>query len=262
MTTREPKTALITGASTGIGLEFAKIFAQNGNNLVLVARTQSKLEALAQELSAAKGIKTWVFAYDLSLPESATQLFEACQNANLTIDYLVNNAGFGDYGAFHQSRWQKQADMIQLNIQTLTHLTHLFLPQMIQNRRGKILNVASVAAFQPGPYMSVYFATKAYVLSFSEALAAELEGTGVTVTALCPGPTESEFFKNAQAQDSNLVKGKKLPTAKEVALYGYERLLAGDTVAIHGAVNFILANTSRFMPRSLVTKISKIVMKK
>jgi uncharacterized protein len=253
--------ALITGASSGIGLEFAHVFAQNGHDVVLVARSKDKLEALADQIRQKYSVQTWVVAADLSLRSGIEAVYDFCQTNSLSVGALVNNAGFGDYGKFEETQWGKQEQMISLNMTALTHLTHLFLPAMKAQKSGKILNVASVAAFQPGPYMSVYFATKAYVLSFSEALAVELEGSGVSVTVLCPGATQSEFFNVAQAQDSNLVKNKTLPTAREVAQYGYQQLFANNTVAIHGLGNFFLVNSARLFPRKVVSKIAKLVMK-
>jgi hypothetical protein len=256
------KTALITGASLGIGFELANVFAANNNNLVLVARNASKLDAIAKDLSAKYHIKVHTFALDLSEINSAQKVFDFCQKNNMQIDYLVNNAGFGDFGFFAQSNWDKQLQMINLNITTLTHLTHLFLPNMIKNKFGKIMNVASTAAFQPGPTMSVYYATKAYVLHFSEAIANELEGTGVTVTALCPGATESGFQSAAAMEESKLVKGKKLPSSAEVAQYGFNAMISGKKVAIHGMMNYLMANSIRFTPRALVLKVVRMMQDK
>ncbi len=255
------KTALITGASNGIGLELAKIFAANKNNVVLVARSTDKLKTLATDLEA-KGVKVYVLSADLSKSDSAQTIYQFCTDNKLNIDYLVNNAGFGDFGLFAQSDWSKQSQMITLNIETLTHLTHLFLPEMIKRKYGKVLNVASTAAFQPGPTMSVYYATKAYVLSFTEAISNELAGTGVTVTALCPGATESGFQSAAAMEESKLVKGKKLPTSYEVALFGYKKLMIGKVVAIHGLMNTIMATSIRFTPRPLVLKIVRAMQNK
>ncbi len=249
------KTALITGASSGIGLELAHVFAQNGHNLVLVARSTGILRELASQLGKQYGITVHVFSKDLGHYQAAAEIFEACQQQGIQVDYLVNNAGFGDFSFFHQSSWAKQEQMINLNITALTYLTRLFVDGMVLRKYGKIMNVASTAAFQPGPTMSVYYATKAYVLSFSEALSNELKDHGITVTALCPGGTESGFQDKASLQESKLVKGKKLPSSKEVAIYGYNAMMKGKTVAIHGLMNAILANAVRFMPRSMVLKI-------
>lgn len=256
------KTALITGASLGIGMELAHVFAAKKENLVLVARSVSKLNEMAKEITIKYGVKVDVIALDLSENESAKKVFAYCEQHNLKVDYLVNNAGFGDFGFFAQSNWDKQLQMINLNITTLTHLTHLFLPSMIKNKYGRIMNVASTAAFQPGPTMSVYYATKAFVLHFSEAIANELEGSGVTVTALCPGATESGFQLAAAMEESKLVKGKKLPTSAEVAEYGYKAMMKCEKVAIHGFLNALMANSIRFTPRSLVLKMVRMMQDK
>lgn len=255
------KTALITGASSGIGYELAKIFANNATNLVLVARTESKLEELSSILSD-KGITIHILPLDLSQPDAAGKVFSFCEYNRIQIDYLINNAGIGDFGLFAESDWPKQNQMINLNINALTHLTRLFLPGMIRNKSGKIMNVASTAAFEPGPVMSVYFATKAYVLSFSEAISSELEGTGITVTVLCPGPTQSGFINTSGMGESRLVKGRKLPTSKEVAEYGYKVFIKGKTIAIHGLTNTIITTLIRFIPRPLLRKAVKFLQNK
>jgi uncharacterized protein len=254
-------TALITGASSGIGLQLAKIFAANKINLVLVARSEGKLNDLANAVKQ-PGITVSVLAKDLFNYNASKEIFDWCSRQNMQIDYLVNNAGVGDFGFFYEGGWKKQEQMINLNITALTYLTHLFLPGMVQRKNGKVLNVASTAAFQPGPTMSVYYATKAYVLHFSEAIANELEGTGVTVTALCPGATQSGFQNAAAMEESKLVKGKKLPTSKEVAQYGYSAMMKGKKVAIHGIMNYLLANATRFSPRWMVLKMVRSMQDK
>ncbi|OIR05037.1 sulfoacetaldehyde reductase [mine drainage metagenome] len=256
------KTALITGASSGIGEEFAKLFAKDKINLVLVARSENKLKDLANELHEQFGVAVKVLAKDLSVLKQVEEVYEELQQQNISIDYLVNNAGFGDYNLFAESDWKKQEEMINLNIMALTKLTHLFLPAMVKNKFGKVLNVASAAAFQPGPTMSVYYASKAFVLHFSEAISNELEGTGVSVTALCPGAFESGFQKAASLEESRLVKGKKLPTSKEIAAFGYKHLMKGTRVCIPGTMNYIMANSVRFTPRSLVLKIVRMMQDK
>lgn len=248
-------TALITGASGGIGLELAKLFAADGHRLVLVARSEGKLQELSAQLRQQYNIQAHVLAKDLTDYHTARDIFDWCGQQGIAVDYLVNNAGFGDFGFFAQSDWAKQEQMINLNITTLTYLTHLFLPGMVQRKSGKVLNVASTAAFQPGPTMSVYYATKAFVLHFSEAIANELQGSGVTVTALCPGATESGFQQAAAMEESKLVKGKKLPTSAEVAAYGYRAMHNGKVVAIHGFLNQLLTFSIRFSPRWMVRKI-------
>ena len=250
------KTALITGASNGIGLELAKIHASKGGNLVLVARNKAKLEELKAELENQYNVSIYVITKDLSLSNAAQEVYDETKSQNIHIDYLINNAGFGDYGMFADTEWEKEEQMINLNITALTQFTKLYVQDMIQNGNGKIMNVASTAAFQPGPKMAVYFATKAYVLSFTEAIGNELKEKGITVTALCPGPTESGFVDAAAMADSKLVKGRKLPSSKSVALYGYAAMMKGKAVAIHGILNYILANSVRFVPRSFVVWIA------
>jgi short-subunit dehydrogenase len=250
-------TALITGASNGIGLELAKVHASKGDNLILVARNKSKLEELKVELEKAFKVKVHIIAKDLSGSNSAKEVYEETTQQNIQIDYLINNAGFGDFGFFVENDWNKELQMINLNITTLTQFTKLYLQEMVKRRSGKIMNVASTAAFQSGPTMAVYYATKAYVLSFSEAIDNEVRDKGVTVTTLCPGATESGFQAAAAMEESALVKGKKLPSSKEVAEYGYKSMMNGKTVAIHGFMNWILANSVRFTPRALVVKITR-----
>lgn len=251
------KTALITGASGGIGFELAKIHAATGGNLVLVARNKNKLDEVKHSLEARYHISVYTIARDLSDPGAADEIYQDVLQQNLKVDYLINNAGFGDYGMFVDAHWEKQLQMINLNVITLTRLTHLYLPEMVKKRSGKIMNLASTAAFQPGPTMSVYFATKAYVLSLSEALANEVKAFGVTITALCPGATESGFQAAAEMEDSRLVKDRKLPSAEAVAKYGYNAMMKGKTVAIHGTMNKILANAIRLMPRKTVVNMTR-----
>jgi short-subunit dehydrogenase len=255
-------TALITGASNGIGLELAKIHAAKGDDLVLVARNKQKLDELKSELEAAHKVKVYTIGKDLSLPNAAEDVYDETTRQHISIDYLINNAGFGDFGMFAETDWNKELQMINLNITALTHFTKLYLQDMVKHRSGRIMNVASTAAFQPGPTMSVYCATKAYVLSFSEAVNNEVSDTGITVTALCPGPTESGFQAAAALEDSKLFKGKNIPTSKTVAEYGYRAMMSGKTVAIHGLVNSILANFVRIMPRSLVVKVTRNLLDK
>jgi len=256
------KTALITGASSGIGLELAKIHASKGGHLVLVARSKDKLENLKNELEQQYGSQVTIIAKDLSKPEAPKEVYDQLKQDSIRIDYLFNNAGFGDYGFFHETDWDKEAQMIDLNVRTLTHFTKLFTKDMVNQKFGKIMNVASTASFQPGPLMSVYYATKHYVLAFSEGIANELKGTGVTVTALCPGPTASGFQDAAAMNDSKLVKGVKMPSSKEVAGYGYRSLEKGKVVAIHGFMNKMMAESSRFMPRSIVRSVVRKVQEK
>lgn len=249
------KTALITGASSGIGYELAKIFARDKYNVVLVARSDKKLQEIAAEIEKEYGVTAKVIAKDVSKITAAQEIYNILKQEGIKVDALVNNAGFGDFGFFTETSWEKELEMINLNMTSLTALTKLFVKDMVSRKSGKILNLASTASFQPGPLMAVYYATKAYVLSFSEAIANELQGTGVTVTALCPGPTESGFQSAADMKDSKLVKGKKLPTSKEVAEYGYQAMKSGKVVAVHGMMNKIMAQSVRYSPRSVVRSL-------
>lgn len=255
------KTALITGASSGLGTEFARIHASKGDNLVLVARGKDKMDALKAELEKQYGISVYVIAKDLSEENAAKTVFDELQKQNINVDYLINNAGFGDFGFFAECDWEKQLQMINLNVVVLTHLTRLFLPEMIKNKFGKILNVASTASFQPGPTMSVYFASKAFVLSFSEAIANEVKGTGVTVTALCPGATATGFKAAASLDKSNLFKGNGIASSRAVAEFGYKAMMKAKAVVIHGFVNNIMAQSIRFAPRKVVTAIARMKLK-
>jgi short-subunit dehydrogenase len=250
-------TALITGASNGIGLELAKVHASKGGDLVLVARNKQKLEELKTELETRYQIKVYAIGKDLSAKNAAQEVYEETVRENIQIDYLINNAGFGEFGMFTETDWNKEEQMINLNITTLTQFTKLYVKEMAKRKNGKIMNVASTAAFQSGPTMAVYYATKAFVLSFSEALDNEVRSKGVSVTTLCPGATESGFQAAASLQESRLVKGKKLPTSKEVAEYGYKAMMKGKTVAIHGVMNWILAFSVRLMPRAVVVKVTR-----
>jgi len=250
------ETVLVTGASSGIGLELARCFAADGCRLVLVARKGNALEALAAELRKAHKIQAQVITTDLAHPESPARLLAHLQSAGLKVDVLVNNAGFGAQGKFAELPLGRQLEMLQVNITSLTHLTGLLLPGMIERRRGGILNVASTAAFQPGPGMAVYYATKAYVLSFSEALAEELAGTGVTVTAVCPGPTATNFGAAANISTHGFVKTVSM-SAEAVARQGHAAYRRGKAVVINGFRNQVPAFLVRFLPRAAVRKIAR-----
>ena len=249
------ETVLVTGASSGIGAELARAFAKRGSSLWLTARSQDKLEALAAELRQKYTVQVRVVLSDLARAEGAAQLVRALAEEHVEVDVLVNNAGYAGYGAFTRSDWTHEAGMLQLNMVTLTELTKRLLPPMVARGRGGVLNVASTAAFQPGPLMAVYYATKAYVLSFSEALAEEVRGSGVVVTALCPGPTESGFQARASMEASKLVKGKRLMDAASVAEAGYEGFRRGATVVVPGLQNRLLVQSVRFTPRWWVTRL-------
>ena len=239
-------TALITGASSGIGLEIARILARD-HDVVLAARSVDKLEALATEI----GGGARAIAVDLSDPSGPRKLIAEVP----AVDVLVNNAGFADWGPFADAPEAKLDGMIELNVGALTRLTRAYLPGMVERGRGRVLNLASTASFQPGPLMAVYYATKAYVLSLSEALAEENRGTGVTVTALCPGPTASGFQARAAMEESRLVKGRKLPSAASVAEYGVKAMNRGDVVAVPGLVNKVMAGSVRFSPRPVIRRV-------
>jgi len=242
--------ALITGASGGIGLELARIFAEQGYALVLVARSRQRLEEIAVEL---KPTPVQVLAKDLTLVGASEGVYREVPK----VDVLVNNAGFGVYGPFLKTPLDEELGMLQLNMTALVVLTKLYLPGMVAAGNGRILNVASTAAFQPGPLMALYYATKAFVLSFSEAIGSELEGTGVTVTALCPGPTATGFQARTKLEKSRLFKSMKVMDARTVAEAGYRALMAGKPVVIPGLMNKLLAQSVRFTPRALVTRIAR-----
>ncbi len=246
------KLAVVTGASGGIGLELCRLLAADGYDLVIAARSKEKLEALGNELSAAHEITVTSVPVDLSDPKSRRELFDLTPGVP---DVLVNNAGFGDYGPFCECDWEKQERMIELNDLALTHLTRLYLPGMKELGRGRILNVASVAAFEPGPLMSVYYATKAYVLSFSEALSVELKGSGITVTALCPGPVNTGFAAAAIAESISLFKQSSGADVKDVAAYGYRAMMKGKAVAVHGLKFKVGVFFVKILPRGLVRNL-------
>ena len=249
--------ALVTGASQGIGLELARLAAVDGYGLVLVARSQDRLEALAIELRRSGG-EALTLGLDLSRRDAAERLVEWLGGRGIVPELLCNNAGIGAYGLHRDVPLAAEQELLDLNVVTLTRLTKLLLPAMLARRSGRILNVASTAAFQPGPYMAVYYASKAYVLSYSEALGYELRGTGITVTALCPGPTVSGFQERAVMRRARMVQGALLPldSPAAVARAGYRGLLAGRPVVIPGLANWLLAESVRLAPRRLVTAIS------
>jgi short-subunit dehydrogenase len=260
MTTQtQKKTALITGASSGIGLDFARLFAEGGYDVVLVARTESKLKTLADELSSKHGVRALAVAADLADPAAPGRLMERLKAEGVQVEVLVNNAGYASYGAFAETDLDAELKMIQVNISALTALTKAVLPGMLARKSGRILNVASTAAFQPGPLMAVYYATKAYVLSFSEALANETQGTGVSVTCLCPGPTKTGFQERAKMEESKLVKGKEIMDSGTVARAGYEALHRGQALIIPGFMNKVMAQSVRFLPRSAITSLVRKV---
>ncbi|MCW3044315.1 MAG: short-chain dehydrogenase/reductase [Actinobacteria bacterium] len=248
--------SLVTGASGGIGEELARILARHGYDLVLVARSADKLAALAERLELDHGIQVRAVAKDLARPDAAAEIHEWLAAEGLTVDVLVNNAGMGLLGKFAEIGIEGDVEMLRLNVEAPTLLTRLLLPSMLERGSGRILSLASTAGFQPGPLMAVYYATKAYVLSFSEALANEVAGTGVTVTALCPGPTETGFSSRAGSEQSRLFKGPTMD-ARTAAEAGYAALMAGKPVVVPGFRNRILAFGVRLAPRRVVTQIAR-----
>ena len=252
-------TALVTGASSGIGLELATLFAQDGYDLVLVARSVEKLDRLGAELSGRHGIRARTVGADLGSPDAPGAIAETLKQAAVRVDVLVNNAGYAVYGPFAKTELRTELDILQVNVVAPTHLTKLFLPAMLARRAGRILNVASTAGFQPGPLMSVYYASKAYVLSFSEALAEELVGTGVTVTTLCPGPVLTGFLARAGIDGARFpARNPLLVDAATVARAGYEGLMRGKRLVIPGLGNKLLVQSERLAPRRLVIKIARL----
>jgi short-subunit dehydrogenase len=251
-------TVLITGASGGIGNELAKLFARDRHNLILVARSGDRLAQVASELRAL-GVTVHTYAIDLAAPSASKLLLEQVQSAGLLVDILVNNAGFGAFGEFAQMPEEQILGQIQLNITALTELTRLFLPAMLARHSGRIMNVASTAGFQPGPLMAVYYATKAYVISFSEAIANETRNSGVSVTCFCPGATDTGFAKRAGNDKSRVFQQFGAMSAEKVALDGYRAVMEGRTLAISGVQNWVVAQSTRFAPRKLVTAISRWV---
>lgn len=256
------QTALVTGASSGLGREFARLAAADGMDLVLVARRRDRLEELAAELATAYGVQVTCVDVDLSTPEGRARLVDATEQAHLHVDVLVNNAGFGDCADLAEADLDKLDQMIDLNVRALTDLTYYYLGGMLDARGGAILNVASVAAFEPGPGMGTYFATKAYVLSLTEALAEELRGTGVTATALCPGTTGTAFWDVAEAGSLSLLRQINLADPSQVAAYGWESMRRGRVVAVPGIANKLSTGSVRLLPRALVRRVMRRLLAK
>jgi len=252
---RTERTALVTGASAGIGRELARLFAKDGHDVVLVARRRDRLEELAKELETASGVKATVIAADLGDRAAPSAVADELRAQGIAVDFLVNNAGFGTRGSFVHSDLSRELEMVEVNIRALMQLTRLFLPDMIARKRGRILNIASVAGFLAGPYMATYYATKAFVLSFTEALSAELAGTGVTVTAGCPGPTATEFGsvagnRKTKSPQSNVAQ------AEPVARHAYKAMMAGRVVAVPGFMNKLVTQSVRIAPRATLRSIA------
>lgn len=250
-------TTVITGASSGIGLELARIFAENGHNLILAARSIRILEELADDLAERHNISAIPVRCDFLDPAAPEELYKTAQSNGFAVDCLVNNAGFGAGGEFSSVPLERHMELLTVNVKALTELTWRFLPDMIVRKKGRILNVASTAAFQPGPFLAVYYASKAYVLSFSEAIDEELRDTGVSVTALCPGPTHTKFSEVADLNRSRLFNSPLTMNAADVARYGYNSMMKGRRVAIPGVVNKAVAFGNRLVPRKLATTIAR-----
>jgi short-subunit dehydrogenase len=246
---------VITGASSGIGRELAGIFAREGWPLLLAARSGDKLETLAEELTTVHHVAAAACVVDLAAPDAPRQLFEAAQGQGRPVAVLVNNAGLGDYGPFVRADLGRALRILQVNIVALTQLTRLFLPDMAARDEGRIMNVASTAGFQPGPLMAVYYASKAYVLHFSEALDAELRKTKVRVNAFCPGPTATEFEARAGLGESKLFTGRNVMTARAAAEIGYRGLMRGRRIVVPGLWNNLLVQSTRFFPRRWVARV-------
>ncbi|MCO7187505.1 MULTISPECIES: SDR family oxidoreductase [unclassified Pseudoalteromonas] len=254
-------TALITGASSGIGLELARLHAQQGGDLVLVARSEGKLNTLKNELEQAYGVNACVITADLTDPDSAQQIYTATRQQGIEVDILINNAGFGGHGFFHERELQADLEMIQVNISSLVALTHLFVQDMTARKSGRILNVSSTASFIPGPLQATYYATKAFVTSFSQALAEELKEQGISVTTLCPGAVATEFAKTGNLEELAVFKQGK--SATSVAKCGYQAMQKGKLLAFNEPVlNFLLNWIVPLLPRSLVLSMSRRTMEK
>jgi short-subunit dehydrogenase len=252
---------LITGASGGIGLEFARLFASKGFSLVLVARSSDKLQEIKKDLEDKYNISVEVISKDLASTHSAIELHEEIKYKGLVIDILINNAGFGDSGLFYETDTDRDIEMINLNMTSLYVLTKLFVQDMLKRNEGRILNVSSVASFMPGPYMSLYYATKAFVTSFSLGIAKELKNTGVYITVLCPGPTKSDFFINANAKGKKITEMFIMPEAREVAKTGYIALKKGKKIVVHGLSNRLMVFLIRFLPVSVINNVVALIQK-
>jgi hypothetical protein len=256
-----PETVLVTGASSGIGLELAQVFASHGFDLILVARREPELEALAERVRREHGVRAMVLPADLLIPDASAALVDALEEQSLEVDILVNNAGLMDMGGFADLDVGKHERLLQLNVVVLASLTRRLLPSMIERGRGRILNVASTSSFQPVPSMALYAASKAFVLSFSESLSEELKGTGVTVTALCPGITKTDMYDRAHDEHDMVqnVPGPFLSKVEDVAREGYEACVAGEAVVVPGLPNRLVASAVQLYPRWLVRTVGGFV---
>jgi len=251
------ETALITGAASGIGLALAKEFAKHGHNLVLTSRVRSELREVAGELTSKYNVEVGTIAFDLQNPNGPEQLFDAIQREAVLVDILVNNAGLGFRGRFWEIPIEDQLSIVRVNIEAVIRMTYLFLPQMIRRNQGRIMNTASIAGFEPGPLLAVYHASKAFVLSFTEALATELEDTDLTVTALCPGPTDTDFFTKAGMMDTKAFQKAHVMAPQQVAELAYKGLMRGDRTIVAGGANKALTFARRFMTEGAQAKMNK-----
>jgi short-subunit dehydrogenase len=247
------KTALITGASAGLGSEFARLFAADGHDVVLVARRRDKLDAVSNEIAKKHGVRALALAEDLTDPAAPARIVGELGRLGLEIEFLVNNAGFGSTGAFTELDAKRELDMVQVNVTAVVHLTRLLLPAMVARRSGRVLNLGSTAGFQPGPFMAVYYASKGFVNSFTEALAFELQGTGVTATVSCPGATATEFAQVAGNDKSRLFEMGAMD-ARDVATHAYRAMMRGDVMAVPGVKNKLGLQSLRFAPRSALRR--------
>lgn len=255
--TKNNKTTLVTGASSGIGLHLAHEFARHGHPLVIVAPVQSELEEIATEFKRDHGVEVQVIAKDLEEEKSAQEIFDELEGAGVEVEILCNNAGHGFHGKWWELPIEKDLSMIRLNIEAVMRLTKLFLPPMLERGHGRILNTASVAGFMPGPELATYFATKAFVLSWSEALAIELEDTAISVTALCPGVTDTDFFPKGDAENIKGRQGSNVMSPQDVAKEGYEALMKEELFVIPGAANKAMIATRRILPVTTQAKINQ-----
>jgi hypothetical protein len=253
------KTALVTGAASGLGFELALLLAKDNYNLYLIDIDAGNLKSAQEEIKSISKASVFTVVKDLSKPNSALEIVNELKHP---IDILINNAGFGLFGAFYETNWEREAQMLHLHVITTTHLTKLILKGMMERGSGKILNVSSLAAFQPGPLMALYYASKAYILSFSEAIANELKDTGITVTALCPGQTNTSFQDVVSNSTSENKINFNMAEAKDVALYGYMAMHKGKTLAIPGVINKFLSKLHRFVSRKMATRIVRKIQEK
>ncbi|WP_127534535.1 SDR family NAD(P)-dependent oxidoreductase [Paenibacillus kobensis] len=260
MKLQEPQTVLITGASSGIGSSFAQLFAQQGYQLILASRSENKLNELSQSLHERYQTKSIVIPVDLAKPDGPPILYERVKSYTGTLDVLINNAGVGSYGFLHEQNITAELEMLQLNIQSVTHLMMLVLPDMIRRRSGRILNLGSTTSFYPCPLSANYSASKSYVLSLTEAVANELSGTGVSVTALCPGGTGTSFFRTAGMDKQKVASTASLMSPEKVAQAGYDALMKGTTVVVPGKQNWLLTQAPRLFPRKMITRITRGVL--